>query len=89
MDRIDRMQRDPARRCGHPDEFGATCVFLRSAHSGYLTGQNIAVDVGASRGLFDQRSICRLSPHLARLSVGPVAAGFCFRDAGVVDGDLP
>jgi len=60
VDRIDSTQRDPARKFGHPDEIGATCVFLRSAHSGYLTGQNIAVDVGASRGLFDQRSRCRL-----------------------------
>jgi 3-oxoacyl-[acyl-carrier protein] reductase len=28
----------PSCRFGRPDEFGATCAFLCSAHAGYLTG---------------------------------------------------
>src|SRR3546814_1817220 len=31
----------PAGRFGRPEEFGATCAFLCSAHAGYMTGQNI------------------------------------------------
>jgi 3-oxoacyl-[acyl-carrier protein] reductase len=41
----------PARRFGHPDEFGATCAFLCSVHAGYLTGQNIVLDGGSFPGL--------------------------------------
>lgn len=41
----------PARRFGHPDEFGATCAFLCSTHAGYLTGQNIVLDGGSFPGL--------------------------------------
>ena len=41
----------PARRFGHPDEFGAACAFLCSAHAGYLTGQNIVFDGGSFPGL--------------------------------------
>ena len=41
----------PARRFGHPDEFGASCAFLCSAHAGYMTGQNIVLDGGSFRGL--------------------------------------
>jgi 3-oxoacyl-[acyl-carrier protein] reductase len=41
----------PARRFGHPDEFGATCAFLCSMHAGYLTGQNIVLDGGSFPGL--------------------------------------
>jgi 3-oxoacyl-[acyl-carrier protein] reductase len=42
----------PARRLGHPDEFGAMCAFLCSVHAGYLTGQNILLDGGAYPGTF-------------------------------------
>jgi 3-oxoacyl-[acyl-carrier protein] reductase len=40
----------PARRLGHPDEFGAMCAMLCSAQAGYLTGQNILLDGGAFGG---------------------------------------
>src|SRR5262249_29080392 len=36
-----RMAAIPPKRFGTPDEFGATCAFLCSAHAGYITGQNI------------------------------------------------
>jgi 3-oxoacyl-[acyl-carrier protein] reductase len=41
---------NPAGRFGRPDEFGATCAFLCSAHAGYLTGQNVLIDGGAYPG---------------------------------------
>ena len=37
----------PAGRMGRPDEFGATCAFVCSAHAGYMTGMNIHLDGGA------------------------------------------
>ncbi|MET4198863.1 SDR family oxidoreductase [Bradyrhizobium sp. LA6.12] len=43
---------NPAKRFGHPDEFGATCAFLCSKHAGYITGQNILIDGGAYPGTF-------------------------------------
>ncbi|SDR36703.1 SDR family oxidoreductase [Pseudovibrio sp. Tun.PSC04-5.I4] len=36
----------PARRLGHPDEFGNACAFMCSAHAGYITGQNLLLDGG-------------------------------------------
>jgi hypothetical protein len=60
VDRIDSMQRDPgakvrsSRRVRRNLRLPPQCAFR------LLTGQNIVVDVGASRGLFDQRSRCRL-----------------------------
>jgi 3-oxoacyl-[acyl-carrier protein] reductase len=36
-----------AGRYGDPDEFGALCAFICSAHAGYICGQNILID-GAS-----------------------------------------
>ena len=36
----------PAKRIGQPDEFGATCAFLCSAHAGYITGQALSVSGG-------------------------------------------
>jgi 3-oxoacyl-[acyl-carrier protein] reductase len=42
----------PAGRFGRPEEFGATCAFLCSAHSGYMTGQNILLDGGRYPGIF-------------------------------------
>lgn len=43
---------NPTKRFGRPDEFGATCAFLCSAHAGYITGQNILIDGGAYPGTF-------------------------------------
>lgn len=42
----------PAGRFGRPDEFGAACAFLCSAHAGYITGQNLLMDGGAFPGAF-------------------------------------
>lgn len=42
----------PARRMGTPEEFGAICTFLCSAHAGYVTNQHILVDGGHYPGLF-------------------------------------
>jgi len=42
----------PAGRYGLPEEFGATCAFLCSAWSAYLTGQNILLDGGCYPGTF-------------------------------------
>ncbi|GHB32009.1 3-oxoacyl-ACP reductase [Pseudovibrio japonicus] len=39
-------QQIPAKRLGDPNEFGKACAFLCSAHSGYITGQNLLVDGG-------------------------------------------
>ncbi len=38
----------PARRYGTPEEFGAACAFLCSAHAGYIVGQNWLLDGGAT-----------------------------------------
>ena len=43
---------NPSRRFGRPEEFGAACAFLCSAHAGYITGQNILVDGGSYPGTF-------------------------------------
>jgi 3-oxoacyl-[acyl-carrier protein] reductase len=42
----------PAGRYGRPEEFGATCAFLCSAASAYVTGQNILLDGGCYPGTF-------------------------------------
>lgn len=41
----------PVARLGTPQEVAATIVFLASAHAGFMTGQAICVDGGASRTL--------------------------------------
>ncbi len=38
----------PARRYGTPAEFGAMCAFLCSVHAGFVVGQNILLDGGAT-----------------------------------------
>ncbi|MFN3970816.1 MAG: SDR family oxidoreductase [Gemmobacter sp.] len=38
----------PARRYGTAAEFGAVCAFLCSVHAGFIVGQNILVDGGAT-----------------------------------------
>ncbi|HZZ69024.1 MAG TPA: SDR family oxidoreductase [Phenylobacterium sp.] len=43
---------NPARRVGRPEEFGAVCAFLASAHAGYINGQNLLIDGGAFPGVF-------------------------------------
>ncbi|MDB5446764.1 MAG: family oxidoreductase [Phenylobacterium sp.] len=40
----------PTGRLGDPAEFGAWCAFLASAHSGYVTGQNLLLDGGSYPG---------------------------------------
>jgi 3-oxoacyl-[acyl-carrier protein] reductase len=50
--RAQRQKTIPAGRFGQPDEFGAACAFLCSAHAGYITGQNWLVDGGAYPGTF-------------------------------------
>ena len=43
-----RLAEIPAGRMGTPQEFGAMCAFLCSAHAGYVVGQNIALDGGST-----------------------------------------
>ena|SRR5262245_7311941 len=50
--KAERIATVPAKRFGTPDEFGAACAFLCSAHAGYLTGQNILIDGGVFSGAF-------------------------------------
>ena len=38
----------PVRRYGTHSEFGATCAFLCSQHAGFIVGQNILLDGGAT-----------------------------------------
>ncbi len=38
----------PVRRYGTADEFGAACAFLCSQHAGFIVGQNILLDGGAT-----------------------------------------
>ena len=44
---MERAKSSPAGRVGTPPEFGAACVFLCSAHSGFIVGQNLLLDGGA------------------------------------------
>lgn len=41
-----------AGRLGRPEEVGAACAFLCSAHAGYISGQNLHLDGGSYAGLF-------------------------------------
>lgn len=43
----ERAKATPAGRVGDPAEFGAACVFLCSASSGLIVGQNLLLDGGA------------------------------------------
>lgn len=47
-ERAKRLTTIPAGRYGTPGEFGAACAFLCSAHAGFIVGQNILLDGGAS-----------------------------------------
>jgi 3-oxoacyl-[acyl-carrier protein] reductase len=48
----ERLATIPAKRFGTPEEFGAACAFLCSAHAGYITGQNLLLDGGTFPGAF-------------------------------------
>ncbi len=48
----ERLATIPAKRFGTPEEFGAACAFLCSAHAGFITGQNLLMDGGAFPGAF-------------------------------------
>ena len=48
---LERGKSVAARRLGDPQEFGATCAFVCSAHAGFMTGQNIHLDGGSYPGL--------------------------------------
>jgi 3-oxoacyl-[acyl-carrier protein] reductase len=48
--RNERIDSIPAKRLGDLAGFGATCAFLCSTHTGFITGQNILVDGGAFPG---------------------------------------
>ena len=49
----------PAKRFGNPDEFGAACAFLCSAHAGFITGQNLLLDGGIFPGAFSCKFLLR------------------------------
>ena len=40
-----------AKRLGRPEEVGAACAFLASAHAGYISGQNLHLYGGSYEGL--------------------------------------
>ena len=46
--RAERAATIPAGRYGTRQEFGATCAFLCSQHAGFIIGQNILLDGGAT-----------------------------------------
>ncbi|TFL17642.1 SDR family oxidoreductase [Jannaschia formosa] len=46
--RARREQTIPARRYGTKEEFGAACAFLCSIHAGFIVGQNLLADGGAT-----------------------------------------
>ncbi|MEL6101694.1 MAG: SDR family oxidoreductase [Pseudomonadota bacterium] len=46
--RAERAATIPARRYGTREEFGAACAFLCSMHAGFIVGQNILLDGGAT-----------------------------------------
>jgi 3-oxoacyl-[acyl-carrier protein] reductase len=46
--RIRRAASIPAGRYGTSEEFGAACAFLCSVHAGFIVGQNILLDGGAT-----------------------------------------
>lgn len=46
--RSQRQATIPARRYGTREEFGAACAFLCSQHAGFIVGQNILLDGGAT-----------------------------------------
>ena len=47
-----RAKANPTGRVGAPEEFGAACAFLCSANAGFIVGQNLLLDGGASNASF-------------------------------------
>lgn len=47
-----RAQSNPTGRVGTPEEFGDACAFLCAAQSGFIVGQNLLLDGGASNAAF-------------------------------------
>jgi len=47
----ERAKSSPAGRVGDPAELGDACVFLCSASSGFIVGQNLLLDGGAFNGM--------------------------------------
>lgn len=50
--RAARLADIPAGRYGTAEEFGAMCAFLCSQHAGFIVGQNILLDGGATNATF-------------------------------------
>ncbi|MFC4273880.1 SDR family oxidoreductase [Achromobacter aloeverae] len=48
----ERARANPTGRYGQPEELGALCAYVCSAHTGYMTGQNIMMDGGGYPGTF-------------------------------------
>nr|WP_321510484.1 SDR family oxidoreductase [uncultured Celeribacter sp.] len=46
--RAEKLMTIPAGRYGTPEEFGATCAFMCSQFAGFMVGQNILLDGGAT-----------------------------------------
>jgi 3-oxoacyl-[acyl-carrier protein] reductase len=46
--RAERAATIPAGRYGSAAEFGAACAFLCSQHAGFIVGQNLLMDGGAT-----------------------------------------
>jgi 3-oxoacyl-[acyl-carrier protein] reductase len=46
--RAERQATIPARRYGTAAEFGAACAFVCSQQAGFIVGQNILLDGGAT-----------------------------------------
>ncbi|NDW52559.1 SDR family oxidoreductase [Aliiroseovarius sp. PrR006] len=46
--RAQRMATIPSGRYGTKEEFGATCAFMCSQHAGFMVGQNVLLDGGAT-----------------------------------------
>jgi len=49
--RAEQVESIAAKRLGTPEEFAHACAFLCSAHSGYVSGQNLQLDGGSYEGL--------------------------------------
>ncbi len=47
-----KRRKTPAGRLGTLEEFGAICAMFCSAHAGFITGQNLVVDGGATSSTF-------------------------------------
>ena len=48
----ERGKNNPAGRFGQPEEIGALCAFVCSAHAGYMTGQSLLMDGGGYPGTY-------------------------------------